>query len=174
MGPCRKPHETPPSPYSRPIQAGPQIHSWAATAAVRAPTSDYLVCLERERGMSRNRESATDAQPLAAAPSSAFDTTEVRWFAAGSLPASYVEWFSSSGGATLEVRRDCCLVDPSHDIGRKRRNDGPFEIKIRMGSTSIVGLWEGLRGRLERWQKTVGQSPSMDRAINGRTSKKSC
>lgn len=93
------------------------------------------------------------------APAIPFDTTEVRWFAAGNLPDSLVDWFIRSGRATLEVRHDSYLVDGSHDAGRKVRNHGSFEVKIRTGSHGFLHLGNGIHGRIEEWQKSVGLQP---------------
>lgn len=113
--------------------------------------------------MNRTPMSASDAQRAVAEP---FDTTEVRWFALGTLDPVHVEWFNESGRADLEIRQDSYVVDTSHDCGRKQRDNGPFEIKTRTGSTGVIPLWGGLRGRIEQWSKIVSVKPpdgSLDR-----------
>ena len=113
--------------------------------------------------MNRAPMSASDTQRAVAEP---FDTTEVRWFALGTLDPAHVEWFNESGRVDLEIRQDSYVVDTSHDVGRKRRDHGPFEIKTRTGSTGVTRLWGGLRGRIEQWRKVVGVEPpdgSLDR-----------
>lgn len=100
--------------------------------------------------------SANDAQRAEAAPYAPFDTTEVRWFADGALPDSLAEWFTKSGRWTeLEIRRDAYLVDRSPDVGRKQRDQGPFEVKTRRGRSGVLHLPGGLRGHLEEWRKHI-------------------
>lgn len=101
-------------------------------------------------------------ESASAAPANRIDTTEVRWFAAGSLPDSLVDWFIRSGRATLEVRHDSYLVDGSHDSGRKVRDHGSFEVKTRTGTHGFLHLGNGIRGRIEEWQKIVGLQPPTD------------
>lgn len=115
--------------------------------------------------MSSSRESASSTSPGhhdepgrldAAVPSAGvpFDTTEVRWFVSGSLPASYVDWFSSAGEtAVVEVRCDTYWVDGLHSTGLKRRGRGPLEVKLRRDSTGSLELGSGIRGRIEEWRK---------------------
>jgi hypothetical protein len=93
-------------------------------------------------------------------PPDHLDTTEVRWFVTGELPESLVDWFIRSGRATLEVRTDAYLVDGSHDAGRKRRDHGAFEVKLRTGSQGLFHLGNGVRSRIEEWKKYLGlQTP---------------
>jgi hypothetical protein len=93
-------------------------------------------------------------------PSAPFDTTEVRWFAAGPLPDALVQWFAASGEPTLvETRRDAYLAAGSHGVGQKRRNYGPFEVKRRLRYGEFVHLSDALTGRLEEWRKLVEIQP---------------
>jgi hypothetical protein len=89
-----------------------------------------------------------------------FDTTEVRWFFSGALPTAYVDWFSDPGGsAIVEIRCDSYWVDGSHSTGLKQRGHGPLEVKLRRGSTRLVDLGDGLRGRIEEWRKIRPAEP---------------
>ena len=89
-------------------------------------------------------------------PPDHLDTTEVRWFVTGELPESLVDWFIRSRRAILEVRTDAYLVDGSHDAGRKRRDHGAFEVKLRTGSQGLFHLGNGVRSRIEEWKKYLG------------------
>jgi hypothetical protein len=91
----------------------------------------------------------------------AFDTTEVRWFAAGEPPAPSVEWFSADGNAgMLEIRRDVYRMDTDHDTGLKRRDDGPLELKRRLAVSEPQDFAGGLVGRVEEWCKTGLEEPA--------------
>jgi hypothetical protein len=109
------------------------------------------------------RSGSLESQPVITAllPSIPFDTTEVRWFARGAMPRQLVGWFTAAGRhGTMEVRRDVYLADGSADIGRKRRNRGPFEIKTRLATGSVVTLAGRLTGVAEEWRKVIGSPPS--------------
>lgn len=93
-------------------------------------------------------------------PPTPFDTTEVRWFASGLMPRPLVSWFTLSGRrGTLEVRYDAYLESDSSDLGRKRRNRGPFEIKTRRGFGDTISVNDRLAGRLEEWRKVIAATP---------------
>lgn len=82
------------------------------------------------------------------------DTTEVRWFGSGAIPASVREWFSDPAHpASVELRRDAYWMQASHDIGLKSRDNGPLEIKLRRGSRGNFEVIEGVPGRIEEWRK---------------------
>jgi hypothetical protein len=107
----------------------------------------------------------TATPSLSAAP---FDTTEVRWFAAGLMPRRLVEWFTMSGRrGTLEVRYDAYLAGNSPGIGRKYRNHGPFETKTRQTIGDPVELDGRLRGRTEDWRKVAMAPPAVPPAPDG-------
>jgi len=52
---------------------------------------------------------------------SVIDTTELRWFVPGPLPADTCRWFTGATGVP-EVRCDTYLIDGDGDIGVKRRS----------------------------------------------------
>ena len=83
------------------------------------------------------------------------DTTEVRWFGAGSLPESLAAWFMTPA-ATVERRCDAYLIGTGPDVGVKRRDGGPLEIKTRLGRAGVVTLRDGTSGRTELWRKHAG------------------
>ncbi len=104
-------------------------------------------------GMTRETPGLPAGAPGSALP---FDTTEVRWFGEGSMPAEVVDWFTESGAhGYLEIRQDAYLPATSPSVGRKRRNFGPFEVKTRSGTGTTFQLTEGLLGRIEEWRKIV-------------------
>ena len=83
-----------------------------------------------------------------------FDTTEVRWFATGTLPGSVSKWFRDSGPAPIvETRRDTYWMQASHDVGLKSRNNGPLEIKLCLSRSGDFDLGEGILGHIEEWRK---------------------
>jgi hypothetical protein len=85
-----------------------------------------------------------------------FDTTEVRWFGTGRMPADVLNWFTKSGShGSLEIRQDAYLSTGSVSIGRKRRNHGPLEIKTRRGLGATFILGDVLMGSIEEWRKIV-------------------
>jgi hypothetical protein len=95
---------------------------------------------------------ARPAWPRTHASTDVFDTTEVRWFADGALPSSLVTWFAD-GPTAVEIRRDLYRVDGSPDVGLKRRDRGPLEMKVRHRSPGPAVVARGLGGRLEEWRK---------------------
>lgn len=99
-----------------------------------------------------------------AAAGTTFDTTEIRWFATGSMPLEVVAWFTQSGTrGTLEIRQDAYLPAGTPTVGRKRRNHGPFEIKTRLGLGPAFHLDGQLSGRIERWRKVISTRPHLPR-----------
>jgi len=100
------------------------------------------------------RPSPPDASAVRPVPEMPFDTTEVRWFGTGSMPADVLNWFTKSGShGSLEIRQDAYLSTGSVSIGRKRRNHGPLEIKTRRGLGATFALGNVLVGRIEEWRK---------------------
>jgi hypothetical protein len=81
-----------------------------------------------------------------------FDTSEVRWFAEGTLPTSLIMWFAGAP-TSIEIRRDRYLVDALPEAGVKRRDGGPLEVKVRNGRDGWVDAVADLQGRLEEWRK---------------------
>jgi len=71
------------------------------------------------------------------------DTTELRWFVPGPLPAQIRNWFIGSTGV-VEVRRDNYLVDDRVDIGIKRRAHTTLELKVRQTVESWADLGDGM------------------------------
>jgi hypothetical protein len=89
-----------------------------------------------------------------------WDTSEVRWFGAAVLPDRFVDWFTDGGhSAVVERRRDAYRVSPAHDIGLKRRDNGPLEAKVRIGPAVHSTLDNGFSGRLEEWRKYAVDEP---------------
>ncbi len=90
------------------------------------------------------------------APTSAdgLETTEVRWFGDGTLPRTILTWFSQ-GPTSIDVRGDSYRLDGTPDVGVKRRDHGPLEVKYRRPSTGSVDLGSGTVGRIEEWHKIV-------------------
>ena len=80
------------------------------------------------------------------------DTTELRWFVPGSLPADIGSWFTGSTGV-LEERIDTYLLDGRGDIGVKRRFRQTVELKIRRSLDGRIEFGDGLAGSLEVWRR---------------------
>jgi hypothetical protein len=89
----------------------------------------------------------------------AFDTNEVRWFGTGPLPGSFVEWFTQHGRTgVVELRSD--QYDPTSgvELGIKRRDGGPLEIKHLTDSSPAFRVDGSLTGTLEGWRKVTKRS----------------
>jgi len=89
-------------------------------------------------------------------PVEILDTTELRWFVPGLLPAEIDGWFTGPAGFHQE-RRDTYLID-SHldgrcDVGVKRRFGETLELKVRRSLDAGVELGDGLAGPLEVWRR---------------------
>ncbi len=80
------------------------------------------------------------------------DTTELRWFVPGSLPADIGSWFTGSTGV-LEERIDTYLLDGRGDIGVKRRFRQTVELKVRQSLEGRIEFGDGLAGSLEVWRR---------------------
>jgi len=84
--------------------------------------------------------------------SSVVDTTELRWFVPGPLPADIAGWFRGSTGVS-EERYDTYLLGGRRDTGVKRRFRQTLELKVRQSLEERVELGDGLTGPLEVWRK---------------------
>jgi len=83
-----------------------------------------------------------------------FHTSEVRWFARGSIPSDVQAWFT--GGRTVgsvEERLDTYQLHGLDDIGVKRRYGTTLEVKVRRTLGSSLSLGGGLDGRVEEWSR---------------------
>jgi hypothetical protein len=112
----------------------------------------------------RVRESA---QPRPANASSVLDTTELRWFVPGTLPADIRGWFTSSTGVA-EERCDTYLLDGHIDTGVKRRFRETLELKVRQSLDGRIELGEGLAGSLEVWRRWSPAEGLVDNGADGR------
>ncbi len=89
------------------------------------------------------------------------DTTEVRWFLDGPLPAEVTSWFTHrSTLGFVEERCDTYLVDGSSDRGVKWRHGMKLEVKERQSPPETLVFEGGLVGWLESWRRW---SPGDDR-----------
>ena len=92
------------------------------------------------------------AQPRCPDTLVALDTTELRWFVPGPLPAEIGGWFTGSTGVA-EERCDTYLLDGRGDIGVKRRFRETLELKVRQSFDGRIQFGAGLAGSLEVWRK---------------------
>ena len=82
------------------------------------------------------------------------DTTELRWFADGSLPDHVIGWFTRNGAAgNREQRTDTYRIDDYEDVGVKRRFQDTLEFKTRRAVGSLFVLHDGLVAPLEEWRR---------------------
>jgi hypothetical protein len=82
------------------------------------------------------------------------DTTELRWFAEGQLPASVASWFTHHDTrGFVEQRTDTYRLDGRLDTGVKRRFGEKLELKVRRSIGERLALGLGLAGRLEVWRR---------------------
>ena len=91
------------------------------------------------------------------------DTTELRWFVPGSLPAEVAVWFTGSTGV-LEERSDTYLLDGRGDVGVKRRFRQTVELEVRQSLDGRIEFGDGLAGSLEVWRRW---SPAEDLVEHG-------
>jgi len=93
------------------------------------------------------------------------ETTELRWFADGSLPDDVISWFTQSGTVgAVELRTDTYRVGGRPDLGVKRRSGLTLELKRRLRIDEELALGTGLAGRTETWRKW---SPATSSELNG-------
>ena len=83
---------------------------------------------------------------------SVLDTTEIRWFVPGPLPAEISGWFTGSTGVA-EERCDTYLLTGRVDIGVKRRFREKLELKVRRSLGGRIEFGGGLAGSLEAWRR---------------------
>lgn len=82
------------------------------------------------------------------------DTTELRWFADGALPAEIMSWFTGAGSmAAIEERCDTYRIDDRDDAGLKRRFRKILELKVRQATGEMFVLEPGLAAPLEDWRR---------------------
>lgn len=125
---------------------------------------------------------------------STYNSLELRWFMPGAMPEPLLATFESEGStAARERRRDSYWQLHRVDIGVKRRNGGPVEMKVRRsarpwampsGSPAVSEQWnkwrpdrlvlEGQHGAWldvdkELWTRTLGPlGHEMDSPADGR------
>ena len=97
---------------------------------------------------------------------SVLDTTEIRWFVPGPLPADIAGWFRGSTGVS-EERYDTYLLGGRRDTGVKRRFRQTLEVKVRQSLEERVELGDGLTGPLEVWRKWSPADDPDDDVIDG-------
>ena len=95
------------------------------------------------------------------------DTTELRWFVPGSLPAEVGGWFTGSTGV-LEERCDTYLLDGRSDVGVKRRFRETLELKVRQSLEGQIEFGEGLAGSLEVWRRWSPAEGVVENGVDGR------
>ena len=96
------------------------------------------------------------------------ETTELRWFEAGALPATLPSWFTrDSAHVRLEERTDLYRIDDRIDVGVKLRGRSTLEIKSRRSSNALErspierdGVADD--GVLEVWWKWRPEDACMD------------
>jgi hypothetical protein len=91
-------------------------------------------------------------QPIGPVGPLVLDTTELRWFLPGPLPADVGGWFTGSTGF-VEERCDAYLVDDRGDISVKLRFKETLELKVRQSLDGRIEFGEGLAGSLEVWRR---------------------
>jgi hypothetical protein len=95
------------------------------------------------------------------------DTTELRWFVRGSLPAEIRSWFAVSSGV-LEERIDTYLLDGRRDVGVKRRFRQTMELKIRQSLDGRIEFGDGLAGSLEVWRRWSPAEGLVEQSVDER------
>ncbi len=84
------------------------------------------------------------------------ETLEVRWFARGPLPTEALGWFEAAMPyVETEKRVDSYLLTGRPDLGVKRRDQGPLEIKERIRVGSRVSVIGRLVAPVEEWRKSI-------------------
>ncbi len=82
------------------------------------------------------------------------DTTEVRWFAPGPVPADILAWFAGQDSiSAVDERCDTYLLHGIDGLGVKYRARRVLEVKQRHSIDGDIVLAPGLRAPMERWQK---------------------
>ncbi len=82
-----------------------------------------------------------------------YNSLELRWFMRGAIPESFLGSFESNGAVIVRERRKDSYWPLSRvDMGIKRRNGGPVEMKVRRSARS----WDMPSGSTvvsEQWNK---------------------
>lgn len=82
------------------------------------------------------------------------DSSEVRWFAPGPMPADVLTWLTRLSTITVvEERCDTYLLHGIEGLGVKYRNQSVLEVKRRHSTAADIELGPGMRAPFERWQK---------------------
>ena len=106
----------------------------------------------------RSHESGTNASAVGAESHSdtagLFHTSEIRWFAHGTLPPDVEDWFTGGrSSGSVERRLDTYQLYAINDIGVKRRHRTTLEVKVRRTLGASLNLGNGLEGRVEEWSR---------------------
>lgn len=84
------------------------------------------------------------------------ETLELRWFAPGRLPAEAIKWFESAAPrVVVEERIDSYLLTGRVDLGVKRRDGGPLQVKERRRTGRKMPVGSRLAGRVQEWHKST-------------------
>jgi hypothetical protein len=84
------------------------------------------------------------------------ETLEVRWFACGPLPTEALGWFEATmPDVETEKRVDSYLLTGRSDLGVKRRDQGPLEVKDRVRIGNRVSVGARLQAQVEEWRKSI-------------------
>lgn len=82
------------------------------------------------------------------------DSLEVRWIVPGQVRPAMLEWFARFP-AGMETRQDAYLIQPRlPGLSVKLRDGGALDVKSYLGSTGVLELPRGGRGRMESWRKS--------------------
>jgi hypothetical protein len=88
------------------------------------------------------------------------ETLEVRWFARGKLPTEVFGWFQAVvPDLEIEERVDSYLLTGRPDLGVKRRDQGPLEVKERIRVGRRVSVGGRLEASVEVWRKSIQLAP---------------
>lgn len=78
----------------------------------------------------------------------------MRWFAPGVLPEGVATWFEDTAPYfDIETRVDSYLLTGRPDLGVKRRDRGPIEVKERRRVGGALTVGGRLAARVEEWHK---------------------
>ena len=126
-----------------------------------------MTVAESSRALVPDAQGPEPAQPRRPDVLSVLDTTELRWFVPGPIPADIRSWFTGSTGVP-EQRCDTYLLDGRGDIGVKRRSRETLELKVRQSLDGRIELGEGLAGSLEAWRKWSPAEGLVEDGADGR------
>ncbi|MFB2897711.1 hypothetical protein ACE1CI_32740 [Aerosakkonemataceae cyanobacterium BLCC-F50] len=96
-------------------------------------------------------------------------TSEIRWFARGTIPPAIENWFTADvlreNDRPLEQRDDLYLLIPGCEFLGVKLRQNRLETKLRVTELGILQFRNNVIGAAEKWLKTTCEDPKLESLI---------